>query len=101
MERDHYNNSGTKVNYLIGRYFLRGNAAVGSKSKNALKNMPNAQHISYAKSLSTMERVDNELREKIILIGYNRAFKGNPEANLMPNISGENSRKKLWNLCSP
>lgn len=74
MERDTVITAAQKVNYLSGDISGR-NEQYGSKVEEMLKNMPNAQHISYAKSLSTMEiGWTNELRERYFN-WYNRALK--------------------------
>ncbi|MCM4167123.1 heme-binding protein [Arenibacter sp. H213] len=74
MERDTVITAKQKANYLSGDISGR-NEQYGSQVEEMLQNMPNAQHISYAKSLSTLKRGwTNELRERYFN-WYNRALK--------------------------
>ncbi|HLT51172.1 MAG TPA: c-type cytochrome [Arenibacter sp.] len=74
MEQDTVITTEQRANYLSGDISKR-NEEYGSKVEEMLQNMPNAQHISYAKSLSTLEKGwTNELRERYFN-WYNRALK--------------------------
>ncbi|WP_181938092.1 MULTISPECIES: c-type cytochrome [unclassified Arenibacter] len=74
MERDTLITAEQKANYLSGDISGR-NEQYGSEVEEMLQNMPNAQHISYAKSLSVLQRGwTSELRKRYFN-WYNRALK--------------------------